>query len=327
MAYFPPEDYFDLTDYPFAENYPRWLAPLVEAARSGDVTKILPERRPPESGGDGIDTHPSGRPHRTSAVLVLFSGDPEAPGPHPPEDARILLTHRAATLGSHAGQVSFPGGGSEEVDTKIPDTALREALEETGLDPDSVDVLAVTDALYIPVSNYSVFPVLAYWREPGRVHAADQAETARVLTPPLGELLDPAHRFTVRQSAGWQGPAFTIGDLVLWGFTAGVFAAATQLAGWDLDWDAGDVRDLEETLSASANGEEHSWPRREVLEELRHTYGSSDSDRDGDPDPDEDFRRLGTEMAGSVVDQATAHTGERTDDSPAGGVKDEEGES
>lgn len=322
MAYFPPEEYFDLSGYRFAEDYPQWLAPLVSAARAGGVSKVLPDRRPPE-GDDGIDNHPSGRPHRTSAVLVLFSGDPDAAGPHPPADARILLTHRAATLGSHAGQISFPGGGSEEVDENIPDTALREAREETGLDPDSVDILAVTDSLYIPVSNYSVFPVLGYWREPGRVHAADQAETARVLTPPLRDLLDPAHRFMVRQSAGWQGPAFNIGDLVLWGFTAGVFAAATQLAGWDLDWDTDDVRDLEKTLNASANGEVHSWPRREVLEELRHAARLGGDD----PDPDEDFRRLGTEQTGSAVEGTAGRAPERNDDAPRSGARDEEGES
>lgn len=320
-SYFPPEDYFDLSDYRFADDYPQWLAPLVEAARSGGVTKILPERRPPVD--DGGEPHPSGRPHRTSAVLVVFSGDPDAPGPRPPADARVLLTHRAATLGSHAGQISFPGGGSEEVDEKIPDTALREAQEETGLDPDSVDILAVTGSLYIPVSNYSVFPVLAYWRQPGRVHAADEAETARVLTPPLDDLLDPAHRFTVRQSAGWQGPAFNIGDLVLWGFTAGVLAAATQLAGWDLEWDADDIRDLEETLSASANGEEHSWPRREVLEELRNAARL----RSDDPDPDADFRRLGTEALRPDVERPEGRTPERDDEAPHRGGTDEEGAS
>lgn len=319
MAYFPPEDYFDLSDYPFAEHYPRWLAPLVAAAKSGGVTNILPERRPPEESND--TPHPSGRPHRTSAVLVLFSGDPDAPGPRPPADARVLLTHRAATLGSHAGQLSFPGGGSEEMDVKIPDTALREAQEETGLDPGSVDILAVTGSLYIPVSNYSVFPVLAYWREPGRVHAADEAETARVLTPPLDDLLDPAHRFTVRQSAGWQGPAFNIGDLVLWGFTAGVLAAATQLAEWDLDWDLDNVRDLEETLTASANGEEYSWPRREVLEELRNAAGIVNDD----PDPDADFRRLGTETIRPDVERPGGPAPTRDDDAPHGDEEDEEG--
>ncbi|WP_333618334.1 NUDIX hydrolase [Dietzia sp.] len=266
MSYFPPEEYFDHSRIDFADSAPAWLEPLALASRRGAVVDALPARRPPSEGED----HPLGRPHRISAVLVLFSGDPAAPGPRPPNDAKVLLTHRAATLGSHAGQISFPGGGAEEVDVTIADTALREAREETGLDPESVDVLAVTGPLYIPVSNYSVYPVLGYWREPGVVGVADEAETSQVLDVPLSELLDPAQRFTVRQSAGWQGPAFSIGELVLWGFTAGVFAAASEVAGWDLPWDDGDVRDLEAVLEASANGEENSWPSLEIRAELEH---------------------------------------------------------
>lgn len=281
MTFVPPEEYFDLADYPFATSWPAWLDTLVRRAREGRITDNLPERKPPKPGAD----HPTGRPHRTSAVLVLFSGDPDAPGPRPPRDARVLLTHRAATLGSHAGQISFPGGGAEEGDRCIVDTALREAEEETGLDPASVDVLAVTGSLYIPVSNYSVYPVLAYWREPMRVHVADEAETTRVMAEPLDQLLDPANRFIVRQKMGWQGPAFHIDDLVLWGFTAGVFAAATEVGEWDLDWNTDDVRDLEETLAASANGEKDSWPRREVRQQMAHQMEEFS--------PDEDFRRLG----------------------------------
>lgn len=295
MTFTPPPSYFDLSDYPFATEYPAWLGQLVEAARAGRISDSLPERRPPREG----EKHPTGRPHRISAVLVLFSGDAAAPGPRPPQDARVLLTHRAATLGSHAGQVSFPGGGAEEQDRCIVDTALREAEEETGLDPNSVDVLAVTSALYIPVSNYSVYPVLAYWREPMQVHVADTAETTRVIAEPLNELLDPVNRFVVRQQMGWQGPAFHVDDLVLWGFTAGVFAAATEVGGWDLPWNTDDVRDLEETLSQSANGETDSWPRREIQAQMRREmeeFLPADARR-GDPDPDADFRQLGMHSA------------------------------
>lgn len=290
MTFMPPQEYFDLSDYPFAQQWPAWLDTLVRQARAGQITDNLPERKPPKPGAK----HPTGRPHRTSAVLVLFSGDPEAPGPRPPSDARVLLTHRAATLGSHAGQISFPGGGAEETDRWIVDTALREAEEETGLDPASVDVLAVTGSLYIPVSNYSVYPVLAYWREPMRVHVADEAETTRVMAVPLDELLDPANRFVVRQKMGWQGPAFHIDDLVLWGFTAGVFAASTEVGGWDLEWNTDDIRDLEETLAASANGEKDSWPRREVRRQMAHQMEEFS--------PDEDFRRLG-ERTGAPTEE------------------------
>ena len=61
------------------------------------------------------------------------------------------------------------------------------------------------------------------------------------------ELLDPAHRVTVRHPSGWLGPAFLIGpqhDLVLWGFTAGIVSRLFDYVGWTRPWDEGRVRDL-----------------------------------------------------------------------------------
>src|SRR5699024_5163153 len=145
--------------------HPGWKDPPTAACTDGRFDGLLPSRRPP-SQPDEV-----GRPHRDAAVLVLFSGDPAAPGPHPPGDARVLLTHRAPTLRNHSGQISFPGGGVDPEDSGPVEAALREAWEETGLERHGVDVLAVLPELFIPVSNYTVAPVLAYWREPMEVSA------------------------------------------------------------------------------------------------------------------------------------------------------------
>lgn len=249
----------DLTGVP----HPGWMDPLLAACTDGSFDGLLPKRRPPEDRGP----NEVGRPHRDAAVLVLFSGSPSEPGPRPPRDARVLLTHRAPTLRSHSGQVSFPGGGVDDTDSGPVEAALRESWEETGLDPDSVDVLAVLPELYIPVSNYSVAPVIGYWRAPMEVDVVDPGETSRVMTVPVDELLDPANRFLLRHSTGWTGPAFQHDDLVIWGFTAGILAAMFHSAGWDLDWDTGDIRDLESTLAASGNGERHSMSAEEARRE------------------------------------------------------------
>lgn len=249
----------DVTGVP----HPGWMDPLMAACTDGSFDGLLPRRRPPEYRGP----NEVGRPHRDAAVLVLFSGSPDAPGPQPPADARVLLTHRAPTLRNHSGQVSFPGGGVDDTDSGPVEAALREAWEETGLDRDGVDVLAVLPELYIPVSNYSVAPVLGYWREPMEVDVVDPGETARVMTVPVDELLDPANRFLLRHTTGWTGPAFQHDDLVVWGFTAGILAAMFHSAGWDLDWDTTDIRDLEKTLAASANGEQHRMSAEEARRE------------------------------------------------------------
>ena len=66
---------------------------------------------------------------------------------------------------SHPGQVSFPGGSIDPGETPR-EAALREAEEETGLDPAGVEVFGELPELWLPPSNFAVTPVLGWWREP-----------------------------------------------------------------------------------------------------------------------------------------------------------------
>ncbi|WP_029391220.1 NUDIX hydrolase [Streptomyces xiaopingdaonensis] len=201
---------------------PGWLHPVAEAARSvqaGQLSSFLP----PEDGG--------GRP---SAVLVLFGEGEQGP--------QLLLIQRASSLRSHAGQPSFPGGSldPEDGDPKGEGplrAALREAEEETGLDPSGVQVFGILPSLYIPVSRFVVTPVLGWWRRPSPVDAVDPRETARVFTVSVRELTDPANRATAVHPAGHTGPAFLVGSALVWGFTAGVIDRLLHYAGWERPWD------------------------------------------------------------------------------------------
>lgn len=176
---------------------------------------------------------------RESAVLLLFGET----------DGRldVLLIERAAGLRSHAGQAAFPGGG-EPGDAGPVGTALRECAEETGVDPAGVEVVATLPPLWISVSNYSVTPVLAWWREPCEVRVADPGEVASVQRIPVSELTDPAHRLQLRYPSGQSGPAFRAGGLLIWGFTAGVLSALFDAAGLAEPWD----RTLVEPLPTGA---------------------------------------------------------------------------
>ncbi|WP_103340144.1 NUDIX hydrolase [Amycolatopsis sp. CA-126428] len=215
------------------ESVPEWLRPLVKV--SGEVdAKTFTRFSPPE------DAYP-----RPAAVLILF-GEREADG-----EPDILLQRRADTLGSHAGQVAFPGGGAEEGDGGPVGTALREAEEETGVVPSGVRPIAVLPELFVPVSGFAVTPVLAHWAEPSPVHAVDPGETASVARVAVADLVDPANRFTVQKKGmPWKGPAFEVGGLFVWGFTAGLLSVLLSLGGWEREWDPGDVRDLDEALAA-----------------------------------------------------------------------------
>ena len=206
---------------------PAWLEPVRRGAQditADELTRFVP---------------PEGSDVREGAVLMLFGEGPAGPD--------LLLTERAHDMRSHPGQVSFPGGSSDHDDAGPEATALREAQEETGVDPSGVDVFATLPQLWLPPSNFAVTPVLGWWREESPVSVVDPREVHAVLRVPIDELLDPQHRVTVRHPGGWRGPAFLIGDgkdLILWGFTAGIISRLFDFLGWTRDWDEDVLRDL-----------------------------------------------------------------------------------
>ncbi|MEV7633066.1 CoA pyrophosphatase [Microbacterium sp. NPDC089318] len=181
-----------------------------------------------------------------ASVLILFGRLDNIPARDDDEtvsaDLDVLLQRRAATLSSHPGQVSFPGGRRDPDDANPVDTALREAQEETGLDPSGVEILATLPELPLAASNHLVTPVLAWWRKPSTVAAVDHAETVDVFRVPVAQLIDPANRCTwtlTRDGATYRGPAFDIEGTLVWGFTAGILSALFEATGWAVPWDAG----------------------------------------------------------------------------------------
>jgi 8-oxo-dGTP pyrophosphatase MutT (NUDIX family) len=164
-----------------------------------------------------------------------------ADGPGGPS---VLLIERAADLRKHAGQVAFPGGSLDATDASLDAAALREAHEEVGLDPATVRIVADLPAIFIPVSEFVVTPVLAWWERPHPVRPMDPAEVARVELVPIAELTDPANRFTVTHPSGWLGPAFDAGGLFVWGFTAGLLDRLIEFGGWARPWDKYVTREL-----------------------------------------------------------------------------------
>ena len=128
---------------------------------------------------------------RAAAVLVLVYPDAEG-------EARVVLIERQRYDGHHSGEVSFPGGAAEPGDADLVATALREANEEVGLEPDAVGlrVIGELEPFWIPVSNFRVTPVLALadrlppWRR-------DEREVSRVVEAPLAAFLPDGDGETV----------------------------------------------------------------------------------------------------------------------------------
>jgi 8-oxo-dGTP pyrophosphatase MutT (NUDIX family) len=202
-------------------DYPGWLHDFVTAAPR---TEVPDHFRPPGNG------------ERAAAVLILFGEGPEGPD--------LLLLQRADTLRKHAGQPAFPGGGIDPGDGGPVGAALREAAEETGLDPSGVAVLAEMPELYVSHSGYRVTPVIGWWREPSAVSAGDPEEVASVARVPIAELTDPANRLRVRGPSGFIGPAFRVRDMLVWGFTAAILHNVLRIGGWEEPWDESRIEDL-----------------------------------------------------------------------------------
>jgi len=205
-------------------SLPQWLTQLAEAAAAlepGDLSMFLP----PDDGSG-----------RESAVLIAFgevAGEPS-----------LLLIQRAADMRNHAGQVAFPGGAVDPTDSGNVAAALREATEEVGLDPSSVEIIRELPSIFIPVTGFVVAPVLAWWHTPHPVSPVDPLEVARAVVVSIAALAEPGNRFRVPHPTGWLGPGFEVDGLFIWGFTAVLLDRLLDLGGWSQPWDTGQERPL-----------------------------------------------------------------------------------
>ena len=167
----------------------------------------------------------SRQPLRDAAVLMLVVDHPQ--------ERTVVLTQRTAHLADHAGQISFPGGRTCPEDLTPERTALREAEEEIGLDPSSVEILGRLP-VYRTGTGFSVTPIVA-WAEPPLAYRADPDEVADVFEVPLSFVLDPGnHRRTERLFEARRRVFFVLPyeGRNIWGATAGMLVnLAEVLAG------------------------------------------------------------------------------------------------
>jgi len=157
-----------------------------------------------------------------AAVLVLF---------YTREDKDYLvLTRRTDKVEFHKGQISFPGGRLEKGE-ELEQAALREAQEELDIDPGSIRILGMLTPLYIPPSNYCIYPVVALTEN--RPHfQPSHLEVAEVLEIPLEHLLDPHNvrreMWTI-MGAEVEVPFYAFGEHKIWGATAMVLVELLEM--------------------------------------------------------------------------------------------------
>lgn len=153
---------------------------------------------------------------RPSAVLVLFADDGNG-------DAGVLLTRRSTALRNHSGEMSFPGGRIDGDETPT-EAALREAHEEVGLDPASVEVVGELNHLATVVSRSHIVPIVA--RTNSQVALAPASnEVERVLWVPLAEFIRTDTYRAERWTVPWGERVlyfYELDDETVWGATAHV---------------------------------------------------------------------------------------------------------
>lgn len=217
------------------DDLPEWLQPVADGAEQilgSDLSRFLP---------------PEGTETRKGSVLMLFGEDEDGQG-----GPDLLLTERAHDMRSHPGQVSFPGGKVDPGETVVA-AALREAEEEIGVDPASVETFAALPELWLPPSNFAVTPVVGWWRRPHPIRIASPQEVHEIHRVSLAELVAPEHRIRVRHPSGWIGPGFLIGDqknVILWGFTGGIVTRFFDFLGWLPEVDEPPLHDLPDHMLA-----------------------------------------------------------------------------
>ncbi len=164
----------------------------------------------------------SQRPLKPAAVLLLVVNRPGEP--------TVVFTQRTPHLSAHAGQISLPGGSTDPEDGSPVRTALREAHEELGIEPERVQVLGQLPE-YRTSTGFAVTPIVG-WTEPPIEYRPDPHEVADVFEVPLSFLLDAAnHRyesafFKGRMRHYWSMP---YGERFIWGATAGMLVTFHRL--------------------------------------------------------------------------------------------------
>ena len=170
-----------------------------------DELETLRRRLTPLHTPDG-----AAAPGRTpAAVLVpIFDRDGEL---------YLLFTLRSESVATHQGQVAFPGGRAEPDDPDMLTTALREAYEEVGLRPETVEVLGRLTTAPTSASNYVVTPFVGVIPVPTDLHP-EKHEVAEIFSVPIAALRDPRFRGRHRHGSG-ESPAILYGEQPIWGLT------------------------------------------------------------------------------------------------------------
>lgn len=174
--------------------------------------KMVPRPRP----GHTVYTDVEATSVKAGVMLLLYPRG---------NDWHVVFIRRPGTVLHHKNQISFPGG-QIEAGEDVLQAALRETREEIGVRPETIRILGTLTPLYIPPSNFCVYPVVAAADEPPSF-TPEAGEVAEIIEARLDELRDPCtareEKWTIRGERV-DVPFYAIGHHKIWGATAMILA-------------------------------------------------------------------------------------------------------
>ncbi len=158
----------------------------------------------------------------SSVLLLLFSEG---------EKLFVCLMKRPSTMKHHPGQISFPGGKVEKEDRSAEMTALREAREEVGIDPSSVEIIGKLSDLFVEVSQFSIQPFLAWTDKKPEFQVNSGEVEALVLFPVSDFVANETIAETVRETVSGQLQVkyYSCNGEIIWGATAMILSELIEV--------------------------------------------------------------------------------------------------
>lgn len=198
---------------PLTHHFKRYLQERLEAPLPGKKAQL--DMAPtPLDGSLSHDPGAAPAHARTSGVMLIFTPDHS-------QGHRLIYTLRNSRLAHHGGQISFPGGQSEDRESSR-ETALRETREELNISADLLTVVGELSPLYVPVSNNIIYPWIAFSSTDPDMKL-QPSEVAAVYRTGLDELDSPRHQETriwKLRGQPFRIPLWNLFPVPLWGATA-----------------------------------------------------------------------------------------------------------
>ena len=160
-------------------------------------------------------------PVASSVLVLLFEEN---------NSFNFILTLRSKKVETHKGQISLPGGVQEKNES-LKETALREAEEEIGTLPKTIEIIGELSSLCIPFSGYKVHPYVGWASAPPKLIPCAQ-EVERIIIVPVNELIDEKNQTqkkTILRGIPVTMPYFSLKGEIVWGATSMILSEFKQI--------------------------------------------------------------------------------------------------